>query len=323
MKTFLITGASGFIGSTLADKLLKLGNRIINIDNMSNFYDIDIKAGNVSSALINPLYFFYESDICDFVALEDIFKNSKIDFIIHLAARAGVRPSIEDPLLYEKDNGLGTVSILEMARKYNVKKIVLASSSSVYGNNKKTPFNEEDVVDYAISPYAATKKANEIMGHVYHKLFDIDMIFLRFFTVYGPRQRPDLAIHKFTELILNDKPITMFGDGSSARDYTYIDDIVDGIIKSIDYLETHESVYEIINLGNNHPVKLKTLINTIEKAVNKKAVIINEPMQPGDVEITFADISKAKRLLNYEPKTSFEDGIKKFVEWYLKERGEK
>ena len=176
---------------------------------------------------------------------------------------------------------------------------------------------------YPSSPYAATKKANEVMGHVYHKLFDIDMIFLRFFTVYGPRQRPDLAIHKFTKLILDDKPITMFGDGSSARDYTYIDDIVDGIIKSIDYLEAHRDVYEIINLGNNHPVKLKTLITTIENTINKKAIIINEPMQPGDVEITYADISKAKRLLNYEPKTSFEDGIKKFVEWYLKERGEK
>lgn len=323
MKTFLISGASGFIGSTLADKLLNNGHKVINIDNINDYYDLKVKNNNILSALSNSNYFFYKNDINDFVALENIFKNHTIDFIIHLAARAGVRPSIEDPLLYEKDNGLGTVSILEMARKYNVKKIILASSSSVYGNNKKTPFSEDDIVDYAISPYAATKKANEVMGHVYHKLFNLDMIFLRFFTVYGPRQRPDLAIHKFTDLILNDKPITMFGDGSSARDYTYIDDIVDGIIKSIDYLEKHENVYEIINLGNNHPVKLKTLITTIEKAVNKKAIIINEPMQPGDVEITYADISKAKRLLNYEPKTSFEDGIKKFVEWYLKERGEK
>lgn len=323
MKTFLITGASGFIGSTLADKLLTFRCRVINVDDMNDYYDLKVKSNNISNALLYDYYFFYKADIVEPHILENIFKKHKIDFIIHLAARAGVRPSIEDPLLYEKDNGLGTASILEMARKYNVKKIVLASSSSVYGNNKKIPFSEDDIVDYAISPYAATKKANEVMGHVYHKLFDIDMIFLRFFTVYGPRQRPDLAIHKFTELILNDKPITMFGDGSSARDYTYIDDIVDGIIKSIDYLETHESVYEIINLGNNHPVKLKTLITTIENTVNKKAVIINEPIQPGDVEITFADISKAKRLLNYEPKTSFEDGIKKFVEWYLKERGEK
>ncbi|NLN80916.1 MAG: NAD-dependent epimerase/dehydratase family protein [Erysipelotrichia bacterium] len=323
MKTFLITGASGFIGSVLVDKLLNNGHKAINVDSMNDYYDLIVKNNNISSALSNDNYSFYKNDINDLDALENIFKNYNIDFIIHLAARAGVRPSIENPPLYEKDNGLGTVSILEMAKKYNVKKIILASSSSVYGNNKKTPFSEEDIVDYAISPYAATKKANEVMGHVYHKLFDIDMIFLRFFTVYGPRQRPDLAIHKFTKLILDDKPITMFGDGSSARDYTYIDDIVDGIIKSIDYLEAHRDVYEIINLGNNHPVKLKTLITTIENTINKKAIIINEPMQPGDVEITYADISKAKRLLNYEPKTSFEDGIKKFVEWYLKERGEK
>lgn len=323
MKTFLLTGASGFIGSSLADRLLNSEQSVINVDNLNNHYSLEIKKNNISRALMGNNYYFYSFDINNSIKLENIFKKHKIDFIIHLAARAGVRPSIDDPLLYEKDNGLGTVSILEMARKYNIKKIILASSSSVYGNNKKTPFNEEDIVDYAISPYAATKKANEVMGHVYHKLFDLDMIFLRFFTVYGPRQRPDLAIYKFTDLILNDKPIAMFGDGSSARDYTYIDDIVDGIIKSINYLEQHENVYEIINLGNNHPVKLKTLIETIEDALGKKANIIQKPMQLGDVEITYADITKAKKLLKYEPKTTFEDGIKKFVNWFLKERGNK
>lgn len=323
MKTFLITGASGFIGSSLGDKLLANGYRVINIDNMNGYYSIKIKNSNIFNALNNDNYFFYNNDINEVNILEHIFRKHKINFIIHLAARAGVRPSIEEPLLYEKDNGLGTVSILEMARKYNVKKIILASSSSVYGNNEKTPFNEEDIVDYAISPYAATKKANEVMGHVYHQLFDIDMIFLRFFTVYGPRQRPDLAIHKFIDLILKDEPIIMFGDGTSARDYTYIDDIVDGIIKSIDYLDKHENVYEIMNLGNNHPVELTTLIKTIERVVGKKAKIIQKPMQPGDVELTYADISKAKRLLNYEPKTSFEEGIRKFVDWFLRERGNK
>lgn len=321
MRTFLITGASGFIGSTLTDNILKLGHRVINIDNMNDYYDLNIKEKNIIRAKTNKDYYFYKIDITNSVLLENIFKEHDIDLIIHLAARAGVRPSIDDPLLYEKDNGLGTVSILEMARKYNVKKIILASSSSVYGNNKKTPFSEEDIVDYAISPYAASKKGNEVMGHVYHKLFELDMIFLRFFTVYGPRQRPDLAIYKFTDLILNDKPITMFGDGSSARDYTYIDDIVDGIIKSINYIEKRKNIYEIINLGNNHPVKLNTLIETIEDALGKKANIIQKSMQPGDVEITYADITKAKRLLKYEPKTTFEDGIKKFVDWFLKDRG--
>ncbi|MFA5763168.1 MAG: GDP-mannose 4,6-dehydratase [Bacilli bacterium] len=314
--TFLITGGSGFIGSSLADYLLSLGHRVINIDNMNDYYDVSIKEDNIKDALNSPAYRFYNLDICDFTEVDQVFNANKIDYIIHLAARAGVRPSIENPLLYQDANGFGTNVILEMAKKYQISKVVLASSSSVYGNNKKTPFAETDTVDFAISPYAASKKANEVLGHVYHKLYNIDMIFLRFFTVYGPRQRPDLAINKFMHLIDAGKPIQMFGDGTTARDYTYIGDIVSGIVKSVNYLMNHHEVYEIINLGNNHPISLLKMIKTIEEALAKNAVIEQLPMQPGDVDITYADISKANSLLGYSPTTSFDEGIRKFVVWY-------
>jgi len=314
--TFLITGGSGFIGSSLADHLLSLGHRVINIDNMNDYYDVSIKEDNIKDAINSSNYRFYNLDICDFKKVDHVFSENKIDFIIHLAARAGVRPSIESPLLYQDTNGLGTNVILEMAKRHQIKKIILASSSSVYGNNKKTPFSETDAVDFAISPYAASKKANEVLGHVYHKLYDIDMIFLRFFTVYGPRQRPDLAINKFARLINSGEPIQMFGDGTTARDYTYIGDIVSGIVKSINYLINHHEVYEIINLGNNHPISLFKMIKTIEEALAKKAVIEQLPMQPGDVYITYADISKANSLLGYSPTTTFDEGIRKFAVWY-------
>ena len=258
-------------------------------------------------------------------AIEDLFPNciseNKIDCVIHLAAMAGVRPSIEDPILYQEVNGLGTQNILEAARYHNVSNLVMASSSSVYGNSKEVPFKEDFIVDFAISPYAATKKSNEVMAHVYHKLFNMNIIMLRFFTVYGPKQRPDLAINKFTRLMLNNKPIPMFGDGTTSRDYTYVDDIVDGIIKSANYVENHNDVYEIINLGNSSPVSLKEMIDAIGKAVNVTPQIEELPMQPGDVERTYSDISKAKKLLGYEPKTSFEEGIKKFVDWYRNREG--
>lgn len=316
MKTYLITGGAGFIGSTLADRLLLDGNQVIVVDNFNDYYDVSIKERNVEPHLTDNNYKLYRIDICDWNALEKVFKENHIDGIVHLAARAGVRPSIEDPILYQQTNNLGTNYILELAKKYGVKNLVLASSSSVYGNNKKVPFKETDVVDFAISPYAATKKSNEVLGHVYHALYGMNMIFLRFFTVYGPRQRPDLAINKFTKLILNDEPIPVFGDGSTSRDYTYIQDIINGIVLSIQYVENHENVYEIINLGENTPITLLEMIQTIEKVLGKKAKMNFLPMQLGDVNKTYADITKAKELLGYNPQTSFEEGIRNFVKWY-------
>lgn len=320
MKTYLITGGAGFIGSTLADRLLLDGNQVIVVDNFNDYYDVSIKERNVAPHLTDNKYKLYRVDICDWNALEKVFKENHIDGIVHLAARAGVRPSIEDPILYQQTNNLGTNHILELAKKYGVKNLVLASSSSVYGNNKKVPFKETDVVDFAISPYAATKKANEVLGHVYHALYGMNMIFLRFFTVYGPRQRPDLAINKFTKLILNDEPIPVFGDGSTSRDYTYIQDIINGIVLSIQYVENHENVYEIINLGENTPITLLAMIQTIEKVLGKKAKMNFLPMQLGDVNKTYADITKAKELLGYNPQTSFEEGIRNFVKWYKEGR---
>jgi|LSQX01.3.fsa_nt_gb UDP-glucuronate 4-epimerase len=316
MKKVLITGGSGFIGSSLADKLLEGGYAVINIDNMDDYYSAEVKGRNIENALKNKNYYFYKVDICDFDKMNEVFNNHKIDIIVHLAARAGVRPSIANPLLYQHTNCMGTNIIFELANMHNIQKIISASSSSVYGNNGKTPFNENDIVDYSISPYAASKKANEVLGHVYHALYNIDIVFLRFFTVYGPRQRPDLAIHKFVHAIINDKKIEVFGDGTSARDYTFIEDIVDGIRKTIDYLLSHRNVFEIINLGSERPVNLLEMIRIIEFVLHKKAQIVFADFQQGDVNITYADIDKAKRVLGYIPKTEFADGIYKFVEWY-------
>ena len=316
MKTYLITGGAGFIGSSLADKLLENNCKVLVIDNFCNFYDPKIKEENIKEALLNPNYKLYRGDIRDLELLDKIFSENKIDAVIHLAAMAGVRPSIEDPILYQEVNCMGTQNLLETMKKYNVLNLVMASSSSVYGNNKTVPFKETDIVDFAISPYAATKKANEVMTHVYHKLFNFNVIMLRFFTVYGPKQRPDLAINKFTQLMLNNEKIPMFGDGSTSRDYTYIDDIVFGIEKSIQYTEENKNVYEIINLGNSSPITLLSMINIIGRVVGINPQIEKLPMQPGDVERTYADISKAKKLLGYNPKTSFEKGIENFVIWY-------
>ena len=322
MKTYLITGGAGFIGSTLADKLLEKNFKVIVVDNFNDFYDPKIKENNVKNNLKKANYKLERVDIRDEKALEKVFDENKIDGIFHLAAMAGVRPSIENPILYQQVNGIGTQVILEQAKKHNIKNLVMASSSSVYGNCKEVPFKEDFIVDFAISPYAATKKANEVMAHVYHKLFDMNIIMLRFFTVFGPRQRPDLAINKFTRLMLEGKEIPMFGDGTTSRDYTFVDDIVDGIIKSMEYEENNKNVYEILNLGNSSPITLKGMIEIIGKVLNVEPIINQLPMQPGDVERTYADISKAKTLIGYEPKTSFEDGIKKFVEWYKENNNE-
>lgn len=314
--TYLVTGGAGFIGSTLSERLLGKEENVIVIDNFCDFYNASIKENNIKVLLENQKFKLYRNDIRDREAIKKVFDENNIDVVIHLAAMAGVRPSIENPILYQEVNCMGTQSILEEMKLHNVKNLVMASSSSVYGNCKEVPFKEDMIVDYAISPYAATKKANEVMTHVYHKLFDINVIMLRFFTVYGPKQRPDLAINKFTRLMIENKEISMFGDGTTSRDYTYIDDIVDGICKACDYNLKNNNVYEIMNLGNSSPVSLKEMIDTIAKTVGVEAKIKQMPMQPGDVERTYADISKAKRLIGYEPKTSFEVGISKFVKWY-------
>lgn len=317
MQTYLITGGAGFIGSHLADKLLKEGNKVIVVDNFCDFYNTKIKEDNVKHNLNNANYTLKRIDIRNREELAKAFDEANVDVVIHLAAMAGVRPSIDNPIYYQEVNCVGTQNILEEMKAHNVKKLVMASSSSVYGNCKEVPFKEDMVVDFAISPYAATKKANEVMTHVYHKLFDFNVIMLRFFTVFGPRQRPDLAINKFTRLMLNNEPIPMFGDGTTSRDYTYVEDIVSGIEKSIEYVNNNKDVYEILNLGNSSPVSLKEMINTIAEVLNKTPNIEELPMQPGDVERTFADISKANRLIGYEPKTSFKQGIENFVKWYI------
>lgn len=309
---YLITGGAGFIGSNLADKLLKEGHTITVIDNFNDYYDVRIKEQNIEHNLKNRNYRLYRLDIENLSDLSRVFSDNKFDCVIHLAARAGVRPSLERPLDYVTTNILGTVNILECMKNYDVKKLVIASSSSVYGNCKEEMFSEDLKVTEPISPYAATKSACEQLCYTWHHLYDISVVALRFFTVYGPRQRPDLAIHKFTKKIEAGEPIQMYGDGSTKRDYTYIDDIVNGIKGAINYNKTG---YEIINLGGGEPITLKRMIGTIEKVVGKSAIIEQKPMQPGDVDKTVCDWSKAHKLLKYTPKTTFEQGIQKFIEW--------
>ena len=310
--TILVTGCAGFIGSSVVDRLLDSGEEVVGLDNMDSYYEPSIKKKNIEHNLQNPNFYFKQTDIRDLKALEKIFKNFKIETIIHLAARAGVRPSIEAPLLYEDVNIKGTLNLLELSKIHKPANLIVASSSSVYGINKKVPFRETDNVDKAISPYAASKKACETFCYTYHHLYGLPIVCLRFFTVYGPRQRPEMAIHKFTRLIDKGQEIQMYGDGTSKRDYTYISDIVDGIIRSMDIKEG----YEILNLGNSKVVELRYLIHLIEKNLGKKAIIKQLPDQPGDVPITYSDISKARTLLNYAPQTSIEEGIEKFVKWY-------
>ncbi len=309
----LATGAAGFIGSHLCEALVK-EHEVIGLDNFCDYYDIKIKRNNLLELAKFDNFQIIKADIRSKSELEDIFSHHKFDIIIHLAAMAGVRPSIADPVLYTEVNINGTVNLLEQCKKHAVKKFIFASSSSVYGNNKKVPFTESDFVDFPISPYAATKKAGELICHTYHHLEEISMVCLRFFTVYGPRQRPDLAIHKFARKILDDEIISVFGDGSTKRDYTYIDDIVDGILKSINFVNDGYR-YEIFNLGESQTISLSKMIETIEKTLEKTAQKEILPLQPGDVDQTFANISKANKLLGYNPKTNFIDGIDKFVEW--------
>lgn len=312
---YLITGGAGFIGSNLADSLLNDGHEIVVIDNFNDYYDIKIKETNVATQLSNPHYKIYHADIEDMAALQKIFAENKFDAVVHLAARAGVRPSLERPLDYVNSNILGTVNILECMKNNACKKLVIASSSSVYGNCKAEKFSEDLKVTEPISPYAATKSACEQLCYTWHHLYGINVVALRFFTVYGPRQRPDLAISKFCRLIDEGKPIQMYGDGTTKRDYTFIEDIVAGIKASIAYDKTG---FEIINLGGGEPITLKKMIATIEESIGKKAEIEHLPMQPGDVEKTVCDYTKAQKLLNYKPNTSFAEGIAKYVAWKRK-----
>ncbi|MBA2249351.1 MAG: GDP-mannose 4,6-dehydratase [Chitinophagaceae bacterium] len=308
----LVTGCAGFIGSSLVDFLLLHDHKIIGIDNFDPFYPKEIKQKNLSNALKNPSFTFYQLNISNGLSVI----AEKIDVVIHMAAKAGVRPSIENPLGYIETNIHGTQEVLNFMKERGIKKLVFASSSSVYGNNKKIPFSESDPVDNPISPYASTKKSAELLTYTYHHLYKIDVINLRFFTVYGPRQRPDLAIYKFVRKILNDEEIILFGDGKSARDYTFIDDILTGVYNAMNYSIDHTNIFETVNLGNNLPVKLNDLVSLLGEITGKKIISQNTGMQPGDVDITYADISRAQTLFHYKPAVTIKEGLKKFVEWY-------
>ncbi len=309
---FLVTGGAGFIGSHVCERLLHHGHSVWTFDDLNSFYSLDLKRRNLRDiqSLAKP-FEFIQGDLTDRAALNELFASAKFDQIVHLAARAGVRPSLEEPALYQRVNVEGTVNILEAARLYGVKKLIIASSSSVYGVNSKIPFAENDPIFSAISPYAASKLACEALGHVYHHVYGLDIVMLRFFTVYGPRQRPDLAIRKFATLIRASKPIPVFGDGSTARDYTYITDILEGVMACIQ----KEFGYQIFNLGESETVKLSRLIELLEDALGKKAILDPKPPQPGDVPVTCADISKAREKLGYNPTVKIDRGIPLFVNW--------
>jgi len=309
----LVTGGAGFIGFHLAKKLSEK-DEIVIVDNLSDYYDIKLKEARLEQ--IKDKVEFHKIDISDFSSLKKIFEKYEFDLICHIAAQAGVRYSLINPWAYEKSNILGTLNIFELAKKFNIKKVIYASSSSIYGGNKKVPFSEEDKVDKPISLYAATKIANELMAHTYHHLYKIDMVGLRYFTVYGPFGRPDMAMFKFTKNIFEDKPIEVYNFGNMKRDFTYIDDIVGGTIKAINFCLNNEDICEIINLGNSKPIELNYFIELLEKEIGKEAKKNLLPMQPGDVLETYADITKAKKILGWEPNINIEKGIKKFISWY-------
>jgi UDP-glucuronate 4-epimerase len=313
---FLITGGAGFIGSHVCERLLNDGQSVWGFDAMTASYDPQLKRRNLRElqALAKP-FEFIQGDITDRAALDEVFSSIKIDQVIHLAGEVGVRPSLAQPALYQRVNVEGTVNVLEAARLNGTKKIIVASSAAVYGVNSKSPFSESDPIFSAISPYAASKLACESLGHVWHHIYGMDVAMLRFFTAYGPRQRPELVIYKFAKLIRAGKPIPVYGDGSVVRDYTYISDTVDGIMACT----KKELGFEIFNFGESEPISLNRLVESLEKALGKKAIIDRQPLQPGDMPRTFADISKAREKLGYNPKVPFEQGIKLFMDWFLKE----
>jgi UDP-glucuronate 4-epimerase len=314
MNNILITGGAGFIGSHLVDRLLSEGGwRVTAVDDLNDSYDPSLKRENIRAHLANPNFKLVEADIRNQEELEQGLNETKLDCIVHLAARAGVRPSLREPKLYTQTNVEGTLNLLELARAHQVRQFVFGSSSSVYGTNSKVPFSEDDPIFNPISPYAVTKAAGELLCHTYAHLYGMRIVCLRFFTVYGARQRPDLAIHKFAKLITAGKPIPVFGDGTTRRDYTYIDDIIAGVRAAIDY---DASKYEVINLGESRTVELRELISLLERVLDRHAEIDRQSPQPGDVPQTFADITKARRLLGYDPQTQIEEGIRKFVDWF-------
>lgn len=316
MQKILVTGCAGFIGSHLCRSLLEKGNTVYGIDNFDPFYPRAIKEQNLATFLHHPNFRFSEFDLADKSQLDSYPYATGIGMIVHLAGKAGVRPSIDDPAGYIRANIVATQNILDMMKTKGIKKMAFASSSSVYGNCQTVPFREDADVSSPVSPYAFTKKACELINYTYHHLYQLDIINLRFFTVYGPGQRPDLAIHKFMKLMRNGGEIPMFGDGSTARDYTFVEDTIAGIEGAIGYLVNHDSVFETINLGNNHPVKLNEMIGALAEAAQVTPAIRQLPEQPGDVTITYADITRAEQLLGYRPMTPFREGVKRFVEWF-------
>ena len=316
MPTVLVTGNAGFIGSHLVERLLDQGHEVVGFDNLDPFYDPAIKRRNLATALAHPRFVFVEGDLRRRDQVDALFAGRRFDRVFHGAARAGVRPSLKDPLLYEEVNVRGTLHLLEAAVRHGVSNFVFASSSSVYGEQKKVPFAETDPVDGPISPYAATKKAGELMCYTYHHLYRLPVTCLRFFTVYGPRQRPEMAIHAFTRAIARGEPLSLYGDGSARRDFTYIDDIVAGVLAALD----RPHPYEIINLGESQTIELRDLIRRLERVIGRRAVITALPAEPGDVPITYADVSKARALLGYVPSTPIDAGLERFVAWYRTER---
>jgi UDP-glucuronate 4-epimerase len=312
----LVTGGAGFIGSHLSERLLREGHRVIVLDNFDDFYDPRRKRKNLERLGSHPGFRLYEGDLRDEAFLNRLFSVETVEIVAHLAARAGVRPSIRFPALYADVNIRGTFNLLEACRHHAVGRVVFASSSSVYGNNPKVPFSETDNVDNPISPYAATKKAGELIAYTYHHLYGLNIACLRYFTVYGPRQRPEMAIHKFTRLIHQGKKLSLFGDGSSRRDYTFVEDAVEGTVNALQ--RSHG--YQIYNIGESQTTSLRELVRLIEDRLGKKAVVEHLPTQPGDVDWTFADIQKAREELGYNPKTDMPTGLKKFVEWYVEEQ---
>ncbi|MFO7871915.1 MAG: GDP-mannose 4,6-dehydratase [Kiritimatiellia bacterium] len=312
----LVTGGAGFIGSHLSERLLERGDEVAALDNLNDYYDPALKISNLQKARTSELFTFIEGDILDGDLLENIFDSRKFDVVVHLAARAGVRASLSSPVLYEKVNCGGTLTLMEAVRRHGIRRVVFASSSSVYGGRREVPFSEDARVDNPLSPYAATKVAGELYCRNYHRLYGISVTALRFFTVYGPRQRPDMAISKFTRLIDKGRPVPFFGDGTTERDYTYYTDIIDGVVASID----RDLGFEIINLGESETTTLSEMVKLLEDALGRKAELDFQPAQPGDMRVTCADVSKAGELLSYNPSTSMDEGIGRFVEWYGRHR---
>jgi UDP-glucuronate 4-epimerase len=312
LAAILVTGAAGFIGSHVTECLLRRGEQVVGLDNFDPYYPRPMKERNLRAAREHPGFQFVEADLRDTEAICKLFAHFRPDRVVHLAAKAGVRPSIQAPVAYAETNINGTLNLLQACAEYPVRHFVFASSSSVYGEAARVPFSEEDRTDLPESPYAATKKAGEMLCYTYHRLLGLPITCLRFFTAFGPRQRPDLAIHKFVRLIAAGEPIPFFGDGSTSRDYTYVEDIADGILAALD----RPSGYEIYNLGHSEPVSLQTMVETIERVMGKRAVLDRQPDQPGDVRTTYADIRKARQRLGYEPRMPFEEGIRRFVSWW-------